>query len=52
VIFAGGALKAERIHRPIEPLDIAPTLSTAVGAKPPSGTRGNPLPEILQQMDK
>ena len=52
VIFAGGALKAERIHRPIEPLDIAPTLSAAVGAKPPSGTRGNPLPEILQQMDK
>ena len=52
VIFAGGALKAERIHRSIEPLDIAPTLSAAVGAKPPSGTRGNPLPEILQQMAK
>jgi len=48
VAFAGGTLKPQRIYRPIEPLDIAPTLSAVVGAKPPSGARGVPLVEVLQ----
>jgi hypothetical protein len=48
VVFAGGALKPQRIYRPIEPVDIAPTLSAVVGAKPPSGARGIPLVEVLQ----
>jgi len=48
VVFAGGALKPQRIYRPIEPVDIAPTLSALVGAKPPSGARGIPLVEVLR----
>ena len=52
VIFAGGALKAQRIYRSIEPLEIAPTLSAVVGAKPPSGSRAAPLAEVLQRSSK
>jgi len=29
-------------------VDIAPTLAAIVGAKPPSGSRSGPLPEVLQ----
>jgi predicted AlkP superfamily pyrophosphatase or phosphodiesterase len=47
VVFAGGALKAQRVFRPISPASIAPTLSAVVGAKPPSGTRSGPLPEVF-----
>jgi predicted AlkP superfamily pyrophosphatase or phosphodiesterase len=48
VVFAGGKLAARRVYRPIETVDVAPTLSAIVGAKPPSGSRGAPLPEVLQ----
>ena len=48
VVFAGGELTAQRVYRAIEPLDIAPTLAAMVGAKPPSGSRGAPLAEVLQ----
>jgi predicted AlkP superfamily pyrophosphatase or phosphodiesterase len=52
VIFAGGALKAQRIYRSIEPLGIAPTLSVVVGTKPPSGSHSAPLTEVLQVRPK
>ena len=48
VVFAGGKLTARRVYRPIETVDVAPTLAAIVGAKPPSGSRGAPLPEVLQ----
>jgi predicted AlkP superfamily pyrophosphatase or phosphodiesterase len=48
VVFAGGNLTAQRVFRPIQTVDVAPTLSAAVGAKPPSGSRSGPLPEVLQ----
>jgi predicted AlkP superfamily pyrophosphatase or phosphodiesterase len=47
VVFAGGNLKGQRIYRSIETVDIAPTLSAIVGAKPPSGSRSGPLPAIV-----
>jgi hypothetical protein len=47
VVFAGGKLTAQRIYRPIETVDVAPTLAAFVGAKPPSGSRSGPLPEVL-----
>ena len=50
VIFAGGALGARRVYREIETVDIAPTLAAMVGAKLPSGARGAPLPEVLQNV--
>jgi hypothetical protein len=50
VVFAGGTLGAKRIYREIETVDVAPTLAAAVGAKLPSGARGAPLPEIVQNV--
>jgi predicted AlkP superfamily pyrophosphatase or phosphodiesterase len=47
VIFAGMNLKANSIDRPVTPYDIATTLSAFVGVKPPSGSIGEPLIEVL-----
>lgn len=47
VIFAGYGLKARTVSRPVAPYDIAPTLSTLIGAKVPSGAVGEPLSEVL-----
>ena len=47
VVFAGGSLTGQRVYRPIQTVDIAPTLAAVVGAKPPSGSRSGPLPEVL-----
>ena len=52
VVFAGGGLTARRVDRTIETLDIAPTLTAIVGAKPPSGSRSGPLQEVLQGFAK
>jgi predicted AlkP superfamily pyrophosphatase or phosphodiesterase len=48
VVFAGGKLTGRRIYRPIETVNVAPTLAAIVGTKPPSGSRSAPLPEVLQ----
>lgn len=48
VVFAGGSLKARRVYREIQTIDVAPTLAAVVGVKPPSGSRGAPLIEVLQ----
>jgi hypothetical protein len=47
VVFAGGNLTGQRVYRPIETVDVAPTLSAFVGAKLPSGSRSGPLQEVL-----
>jgi predicted AlkP superfamily pyrophosphatase or phosphodiesterase len=47
VIFAGYGLQGQAIDRAVEPRDIAPTLARLIGAKPPSGASGTPLPEVL-----
>jgi len=47
VIFAGADLKAGKVNRAITPYDVAPTLANYLGVKPPSGSIGNPLPEIV-----
>ena len=49
VIFAGAGLPAMAVSRPITPYDIAPTLAAYLGVKPPSGSIGMPLPELLKQ---
>lgn len=48
VMFAGADLPAAIISRPVTPYDIAPTLSAAIGVKPPSGSIGKPLVEVLK----
>jgi predicted AlkP superfamily pyrophosphatase or phosphodiesterase len=47
VIFAGAGLHARSVSRAITPYDIAPTLASYLGVKPPSAAIGNPLPEVL-----
>ena len=47
VMFAGAHLKARTVSRPVTPYDVAPTLANYLGVKPPSGSIGNPLPEIV-----
>ena len=47
VMFAGDGIEARTVSRPVTPYDIAPTLATRLGVKPPSGAIGEPLPEVL-----
>jgi arylsulfatase A-like enzyme len=45
--FVGAGIPAQRISRPVETVDVAPTLSLLLGAKPPSGSVGVALQEII-----
>ncbi len=47
VIFAGAGLKGMKVSRLVTPYDVAPTLATYLGVKPPSGAVGSPLLEVL-----
>lgn len=49
IIFAGMGIPARRITRLVNTVDIAPTLSLIVGAKPPTGSFGAPLNEVIRQ---
>ena len=48
IIFAGMGIPAQRINRMVHTVDIAPTLSLIVGAKPPTGSFGAPLNEVIR----
>jgi len=48
IIFAGAGIAARQISRPVETVDIAPTLAILLGAKPPSGSVGVPLHEVVE----
>ena len=47
ILFAGAGIKPARIHRRVQTVDVAPTLSAYMGAKPPSGSAGKVLVEVL-----
>ncbi|MDX2472160.1 MAG: alkaline phosphatase family protein [Candidatus Krumholzibacteria bacterium] len=47
VVFAGAGLQGDAISRRVSPYDIAPTLAGFLGVKPPSGSVGDQLPEVL-----
>ena len=49
IIFAGANVSAQHVVRPVFTIDVAPTLSAYIGAKPPSGSVGIPLSEILSK---
>jgi len=49
VIFAGYGIKPASVSRLVTPYDIAPTLSSIIGARLPSGATGVPLQEVLGQ---
>ncbi len=48
IVFAGAGLTHQVIDRKVQTVDIAVTLSTFLGIKPPSGSTGVPLIEVLQ----
>ncbi len=48
IIFAGMGIPAQRISRRVHTVDVAPTLSLLVGAKPPTGSFGAPLIEVIR----
>ena len=47
VIFAGNGIKAQKSARLVRPYDIAATIASWLGIKPPSGSVGVPLYELL-----
>ncbi|MDA2932347.1 alkaline phosphatase family protein [Nitrospinae bacterium AH-259-F20] len=47
IMFAGPGIKPQTVYRLVAPADIAPTLSAFLGIKPPSGSVGTPLIEVL-----
>ncbi len=49
LIISGPGIESARIVRPVETVDIAPTIAAYLGIKPPSGAIGKPLPEAMRQ---
>jgi predicted AlkP superfamily pyrophosphatase or phosphodiesterase len=47
IVFAGSGLAAKKVDRRVWTVDVAATLSSFVGIKPPSGATGVPLVEVL-----
>jgi predicted AlkP superfamily pyrophosphatase or phosphodiesterase len=47
IMFAGPGVNAKIVSRPVGPHDIAPTIATFLGIKPPSGSVGTPLSEVV-----
>ncbi|MCP4072078.1 MAG: alkaline phosphatase family protein [Hyphomicrobiales bacterium] len=48
IMFAGMGITAKHVYRPVETIDVAPTLSSYMNLKPPSGSAGSPLMEVLE----
>ncbi len=48
IVFAGAGLSAKTVDRRVNTIDIAPTLSAYLGIKPPSGSQGILLQEVLE----
>jgi predicted AlkP superfamily pyrophosphatase or phosphodiesterase len=49
IFFAGNGVAARTINRPVGPHDIAATIAAYLEIKPPSGSVGVPLVEVLQE---
>ena len=47
ILFAGPGIPAQRVHRRVHPVDVAPTLAVLLGLSPPSHSQGTPLSEVL-----
>lgn len=47
IAFGGMQIPAQHVHRRVHTTDIAPTLASFLGVKPPSGAAGEPLLELL-----
>jgi len=49
IFFAGNGIPSKRIARSVTPYDIAATIATYLEIKPPSGSVGIPLVEVLEK---
>jgi len=49
IIFAGNGIKPQTVSRRVHTVDVAITLATALGTRPPSGAAGDVLLEVLGQ---
>ena len=47
IFFAGNGISSAVVHRRVTPYDVAPTLAAYLGLKPPSGSSGKVLLEVL-----
>lgn len=47
VVFAGPGIPALRVHRRVQPADVAPTLAAILGMTPPASAQGGVLKEVL-----
>ena len=47
IVFAGAGVRAQIIARRVETVDVAPTLAAVLGTKPPSGSTGTVLVEVI-----
>ena len=52
IVFAGMQIPARHVQRRVHTVDIATTLSTFLGVKPPSGSIGTPLVEVFDGRQK
>ena len=49
IAFGGMQIPAQHVHRRVHTIDIAPTLASFLGVKPPSGAAGEVLLEVLKR---
>ncbi|MCO6459318.1 MAG: alkaline phosphatase family protein [Pirellulaceae bacterium] len=48
LMFAGAGMEPAVVERLVSPADLAPTICGVLGIKPPTGSTGKPLVEVLQ----
>jgi len=48
IIFVGPGIEAQKVHRQVHPVDVAPSLAAALGMSPPAAAQGQPLKEVLE----
>jgi len=51
IFFAGHRVPHAKVHRAVGPHDIAPTIAAYLDIKPPSGSVGTPLVEVLAGLE-
>ncbi len=49
MIFAGQGIEPRSVSRRVETVDLATTLAVLLGTKPPSGSAGKPLVEVIDE---
>jgi predicted AlkP superfamily pyrophosphatase or phosphodiesterase len=47
IIFSGPGINAQHVHRPVHPVDVAPTIAALLGMAPPAASQGTSLQEIF-----